>query len=340
MITVKTIGRKYDIIIERGCLNRIGELLNLNRKVMVVTDDGVPGKYADIVTGACKQSYVTVIKQGEKHKNKESYYEIIRNCLNAGLGQDDCIVALGGGIVGDMAGFAAATYKHGIEFYNIPTTCLSQVDSSIGGKTAINYKDVKNIIGCFYQPSRVIIDPEVLKTLSDRQLSNGLAEALKMSLTSDSSLFDIFEQNNIYDENILDTIIEKALLIKKSVVEKDERESGLRRILNFGHTIGHGIEAVYVGGDEEQALYHGECVALGMTVMCSDEVRNRLVAVMKKMNLPTECKVDRDKVFEAVKQDKKASANGISAVLVNTPGKFEMVNITPEEVRRLIDKLA
>ena len=144
-------------------------------------------------------------------------------------------------MVGDLAGFAASAYMRGIDFYNIPTTLLSQIDSSIGGKTAINFGGVKNIVGAFYQPKKVLIDPDLLKTLPPRQISNGLAEAIKVGLTSDEKLFDIFENGEIGSR--LDEIIVRALTVKKNVVEQDEKEAGLRRILNFGHTVGHGIES-------------------------------------------------------------------------------------------------
>ena len=199
--------------------------------------------------------------------------------LDAGFTRRDCVIAVGGGVVGDLSGFAASIYMRGIDFYNIPTTLLSQVDSSVGGKTAIDFEGVKNIVGAFYPPKAVLIDENVLSTLPLRQLNNGLAEALKMSMTSDRELFDIFENGNPY-ENI-GTVIEKSLLIKTDVVNKDEKEQGLRRVLNFGHTIGHGIEAEQAG-----RLYHGECVAIGMIPMCSTETAERLKRILAKLGLP------------------------------------------------------
>jgi len=338
IIPVKTTLGGYDIVLERGALAKVGELLDLNRKVMIVSDDGVPEQYIDTVYGVCGEAHKVIIGKGETHKTLESFQMIADKMLEAGFSRKDCIVAVGGGVVGDLTGFVASAYKRGIDFYNIPTTSLSQVDSSIGGKTGVNYNNVKNIIGAFYQPSKVLIDPDVLKTLSARQVSNGLSEAVKMSLTSDPELFAIFEQKDSFDDDTIDKIIEKALLIKKSVVEKDEKEQGLRKILNFGHTIGHGIEAVCVSAGGEQEFYHGECVALGMTVMCSDEVKARLIPVLEKLGLPTSCKIDEEKVFEAVKQDKKANADGISAVFVPEVGKYKLVNITLDEVREIIKK--
>jgi 3-dehydroquinate synthase len=206
----------------------------------------------------------------------------------------------------------------GIDFYNIPTTLLSQIDSSIGGKTAINFGGMKNIVGAFYQPKKVLIDPELLKTLPKRQISNGLAEAVKMALTSDKELFDIFENKDI--EQNIDEIIVRSLNIKKSVVEQDEKEAGIRKILNFGHTLGHGIESS--SGMSE--LYHGECVALGMLPMCSDKIRLRVINVLKKCDLYRKIDYNWDKITDAAFHDKKADGDSVSIVKVSDIGVFEL----------------
>jgi 3-dehydroquinate synthase len=227
------------------------------------------------------------------------------------------VIAVGGGVVGDLLGFAASAYMRGIDFYNIPTTLLSQIDSSIGGKTAINLGGVKNIVGAFYQPKKVLIDPDLLKTLPARQISNGLAEAVKMSLTSDAALFDIFENGNI--EESIDEIIVRSLNIKKNVVEQDEKEAGLRKILNFGHTVGHGIES-------SSPLYHGECVALGMIPMCTPEVRERLIPLLAKCGLPTSlCDTpERDRLLCAISHDKKAQGEEICTVTIPRLGEYQL----------------
>ncbi len=315
----------YDIVIERGCLLRAGELLSLDRRVLVVTDSGVPSVYAETVANQCKAPTVVAVESGERSKSFPVFEMLCRKLLEGGFTRSDCIVAVGGGVVGDLAGFAAASYMRGIDFYNIPTTLLSQVDSSIGGKVAINLDSVKNIVGAFYQPKKVLIDPEVLKTLPARQISNGLAEAIKMSLTGDAELFGIFENESV-EENI-DEVIVRSLMIKKSVVEQDEKEKGLRRILNFGHTVGHGIET------EEglSGLYHGECVALGMLPMCSEAVRKRLVSVLKKLGLPTELNFDAERVIAAMSHDKKLSGSDITVTYVKEAGSFELVRLPIEE---------
>ena len=171
----------YDIIIEHGALAKASEYLNLNRKVLIVTDSGVPAEYADTIAAQCKVPTKIVVPEGEESKGFPTFELLCRTMLENGFTRTDAVVAVGGGVVGDLSGFASASYMRGIDFYNIPTTLLSEVDSSIGGKTAINLGGVKNIIGAFHQPKRVLIDPDVLKTLPPRQIANGLAEAIKMA---------------------------------------------------------------------------------------------------------------------------------------------------------------
>ena len=323
-------ANSYDIILEHGALQRASEYLNLNRKVLVVTDDGVPSAYADAVAAQCKSAVKIVVKQGEESKGFPTFERLCRAMLENGFTRTDAVVAVGGGVVGDLSGFTASAYMRGIDFYNIPTTLLSEVDSSIGGKTAINLGGVKNIIGAFYQPKRVLIDPDVLKTLPPRQIANGLAEVIKMAATFDADLFRMIETEDI-GEN-LDTLIERSLRIKKSVVECDEKEAGLRRVLNFGHTIGHGIESY----EELHGLYHGECVALGMIPMCGGEVRERILAVLKKAGLPTDLRFDADRVYEAVTHDKKADGDMIHVVYVPEIGSYEMKKVSLAEFRHTV----
>ena len=308
----------YDILVERGILKNASEHLNLNRRALIVTDSGVPEQYARIVAEQCKDGIICTVEQGEASKSLDTFGKLLQTMLDHGFSRKDCVVAVGGGVVGDLSGFAASAYMRGIDFYNIPTTLLSQIDSSIGGKTAINLGGVKNIVGAFYQPKMVLIDPELLETLPQRQISNGLAEAIKMSLTSDEKLFELIENEDI--ESNIDEVIIRSLNIKKSVVEQDERESGLRKVLNFGHTIGHGIES----SAGMASLYHGECVALGMLPMCSDGIRDRVIRVLKKCNLYNIPDYNWDKITEAAFHDKKADGDTVTVTTVNQIGSFEM----------------
>ena len=318
ILPVKTSSGGYNIYLERGALLKAGEYFNLDRRVLVVTDSGVPRQYSETVAEQCKTPFIVTVPEGETSKCFDEYKTLLSALVDNGFTRSDCVVAVGGGVVGDMAGFAAASYMRGICFYNIPTTVLSQVDSSVGGKVAIDFGGYKNIVGAFYPPSGVIIDPDTLKTLPARQISNGLAEALKMSLTSDPELFEIFENNNAFKE--IDTVIERSLKIKRSVVEQDEKEGGLRKILNFGHTLAHAIESQ----NGMQNLYHGECVALGMLPMCSEKVRKRLVPVLESLNLPVSTDIDAKAVIDAVRHDKKMSGDKITVIYVPEIGSYEM----------------
>ena len=409
--------RAYDIVIERGCLAKAGALCNLDRKVLVVTDSGVPLEYARTVADQCAEAHLVVVAQGEQSKSLEVFGDLLQTMVEAQFTRGDCVVAVGGGIVGDLAGFVAASYMRGVDFYNIPTTVLAQVDSSIGGKTAINLGGYKNMVGAFYQPKKVLIDLDVLRTLPRRQIANGLAEAVKMALTSDTQLFGLFEKAaatggftagagmgteaeaadatdagtgagadatgaaNTLDgtaddatnpdasnaasrtdavyaalEPHLETIIERSLRVKKHVVEQDECEAGLRKILNFGHTIGHGVESyeqalygeqnagtsasasnaafaapAFTATDgREQGLYHGECVALGMIPLCAAPVRERLIPVLRALGLPTTRAFDASAVTQAIKHDKKSSQSGVTIITDPEIGMYTIEQTTAE----------
>ena len=318
IIKVQTSTGEYNIHLERGALKKAGEYLNLERKVLIVTDSGVPECYAETVAAQCKTPFIVTVPMGEASKNFENYKMLLSKMVEYSFTRTDCVVAVGGGVVGDLSGFVAASFMRGVDFYNIPTTVLSQVDSSIGGKVAIDFEGFKNIVGAFYPPKAVIIDSNTLETLPERQISNGLSEALKMSMTSDKELFEIFENADIMQN--IDAIIEKSLMIKKYVVEQDEKELGLRKVLNFGHTLAHAIESE----NEMQNYYHGECVALGMIPMCSDAIKPRLINVLNKLNLPTEISFDKRRIAEAMSHDKKISGDDITVVFVEKIGEFIM----------------
>ena len=323
----------YDIVIERGSLKRAGELLNLSRKVLVLTDDGVPAEYAACAAAQADEGFVYTVPQGEGSKSIPTFSAILSKMLELGFTRKDAVVAVGGGVVGDLAGFVASAYMRGIDFYNIPTTVLSQVDSSIGGKTAVNLDGIKNIVGAFYQPKKVLVDLDLLSTLPQRQISNGLAEAVKMSLTSDAQLFELFEKGNISDN--MDEIITRSLMIKKHVVEQDEKEQGLRKILNFGHTIGHGIESF----EHLNGLYHGECVALGMIPMVPGRLRPRLINVLDGLGLPTSVALDADAVYAAMTHDKKGEGDTVVVTTVPEPGRYEMKRVRFEELYPMIEMI-
>lgn len=328
VISVSLGTQSYPIILDSGVLSHAGEHLDLARRVLVVTDSGVPEEYAETVAGACRQARICTVPAGESSKNMGSYQQLLGEMLALGMGRGDCVVAVGGGMVGDLAGFAAATYMRGVDFYNVPTTLLAQVDSSVGGKTAIDMNGVKNIVGAFHQPRAVLIDTETLRSLSRRQMAAGLAESVKMAMTCDAALLELIESSSDLTAD-LPEIITRSLSIKARVVEQDPTEQGLRRVLNFGHTIGHAVESC-AGGK----LLHGECVAMGMLPMCGPALRPRLTNILRKCGLPTGCGFTPRQLLPYLLHDKKAFSDGISVVMVDEPGSFRMEKQAPEEILR------
>ncbi len=327
IIPIKLDHTEYDILLERNCLQRASKEINLNRKVLIVTDDGVPVQYVETVATQCLEPVIAVIPQGEDSKSLEQYEKLLHALVDHHFRRTDAIVAIGGGVVGDLAGFAAATYMRGIDFYNIPTTLLAQIDSSVGGKTAINFAHIKNICGAFYQPKKVLIDPIVLDTLPERHFNAGLAEAIKMAATSNARLFSIIEHEMVMDS--IDLIIEQSLFIKSSIVEKDEKESNLRKVLNFGHTVGHAIEV-------QSDYLHGECIGIGMLYFCSDEVREEIKETLEKYNLPTSIDLTVDDLWQAILYDKKAEKNSITIVYVPEIGQFELREVSFDELKEML----
>ena len=332
ILSVNMKDTSYDVIIERGSLKKINSYLTIDpsSNVLIVSDTGVPQEYKDIIKKQFLKCYVYNIEQGELSKNFTNYGLILDYLVQNEFSRTDTIIALGGGVVGDLAGFVAATYMRGINFYNIPTTLLSQIDSSIGGKTAIDKCGIKNIVGAFYQPKKVLIDPNVLNTLDERQLHSGLVEAIKMGLTSDESLFELISESKDLLSDI-ELIISKALMVKKDVVEKDPHEKHLRKILNFGHTIGHAIESRMF-----DKLLHGECVGLGMLYFSSDEVKNKLINVLNKYNLPTVSHIDKDELYEIITHDKKRKGKLITIICVDTVGSYEIKDIEIEKIKEYL----
>ena len=340
IIPVRLADASYDIEISRGAINLAAEkIVKKDRKILIVTDSGVPKEYAErLLASLGEGAMLHVIPQGEENKNFNTLQGVLRAMLEAGFTRTDAVVALGGGVVGDLSGFAAATYMRGIDFYNIPTTLLAQVDSSVGGKTAVDLDGYKNMIGAFWQPKAVFIDPDLLATLPSRQISNGLCEALKMGATSDPALFEIFEKNDVLSNpELIDEIIVRAVTAKRDVVEVDEREGGLRKVLNFGHTLGHTIES-----SPGLTLLHGECVALGIPPMCEDKVKEKLKKALSNIGLETDAGKyisEKKAILTALTHDKKSASGGtVNAVILKDIGQFEFVKLTPEELIERLDQ--
>lgn len=323
---------KYDIRIIKKGLKKASELFDLDRKVLIITDKNIPDQYINEVASQAKESLIYKIEPGEKSKNIEVYKDIMNYMIENEFVRSDAIVAMGGGVVGDISAFVASTYMRGIDFYNIPTSLLAQVDSSIGGKTAIDFCGIKNIIGSFYQPKGVLIDVSVLKTLPEREINNGMAEIIKIAAIQSKDLFSLLENEQRTKRTIM-PIIDEAVKLKKIIVEKDEKESGFRRVLNFGHTIGHAIEESCEG-----KLLHGECVALGMLYFSSKEAREKIISLLKKYDLPYSYEINKEKVLELIMHDKKKYGEKINIIYVEKIGSCTLKSLTINEIREIIEK--
>ncbi len=330
ILKVNTNTKSYSIIIKRNALSQLNSYLDLDRKVLIVTDQNIPKQYCELVSKQCKYSVIKTITPGEESKSLKSFEELQLCMLEHNFTRKDAVVAIGGGVVGDLSAFAASCYMRGISFYNLPTSLLSQVDSSVGGKTAVNIGGIKNIVGTFYQPEMVIIDPETLKTLPEREFSSGMAEVIKMAVSLDKDFFEYLKQADFCTE--IDNIIARAIENKIKIVSQDEKEAGLRKVLNFGHTIGHGIEVT-------TNLTHGESIGIGMLPMSSQEVRSEIVALLKKAGLPTKCKIDLQRILDAMVHDKKSEDGAINAVTVDKPGIFEFKRLSIHELENIITEV-
>lgn len=345
--------RSYPIIIDEGLLLGLGSDLKkrqIAKRYIVISDTTVAGLYGDKVTSSLSAAGFTpelvTFPAGEASKNLSTIAELSSKLAQLGVDRQDCLVALGGGVVGDITGFLAASYMRGIAFVQVPTTMLAQVDSSVGGKTGVDIPEGKNLVGAFYQPRCVYIDPNVLQSLPAEELLNGLAEVIKYGVIYDQEFFEYLAKNRqeivALNLSFIEAIIEKSCAIKAEVVAQDEREGGLRRILNFGHTIGHAVEA-----DSNYTLAHGMCVAIGMVAACEMAAAkdmftkadaSKVRTLIKDYNLPVGIPqtADRKKLKFYLKTDKKTVGGIPFFVLPTAIGK---VVITDDVTEALIDTI-
>lgn len=329
-LKVEAKSATYDILIEKGilknCAQYITQLVRGNR-VMIITDTNVAPLYLDTVKAAFEGSRLIissfVFEAGEQSKNLTTVANIYDALSKDEFTRKDCIIALGGGVCGDISGFAAATYMRGIDFVQIPTTLLSQVDSSVGGKTGVDTSYGKNLVGAFYQPKLVLIDPCTLDTLTDHYFADGMGEVIKYGCIKNAQLFDMLLSVDI--KASIEDIILECLKIKRDVVNEDERESGIRMILNFGHTVGHSIEKL-----SNFTLSHGECVAKGMIIITKASEKSgitqsgtaeKIARLCDKCGLSTDVTFSIDEISENAKNDKKSSGDSLSVVLIDEIGK-------------------
>lgn len=340
----------YDILIESGLLDKCGELVSnvvKSKKCALVTDDIVDKLYSEKVLTGLKKSGFEVVKfvvpNGETSKSHEQLISIYNFLLENDITRTDFLIALGGGVVGDLTGYCAATYLRGIDYVQIPTTLLAQVDSSVGGKTAVNIDAGKNLVGCFKQPVLVIADTDTLSTLSDDNFADGMGEVVKYGMIRSKSLFDKLSQGNIRsDTALLNDVIAECVSIKRDVVENDEFDTGERMILNFGHTFGHAIEK-YLGYGN---IPHGKAVATGMYMITKAAEKNgsaekglseKLKACLEANSLPFTSDIPKDRLYALSIGDKKRTSDKIRVIICPEAGKSQIVTMGLNEYKEFLE---
>lgn len=337
-------SKEYDIVIGTGLMDNAGDYLRKVTKgdgIMLVCGDIVSELHADRVTAALAEAgyHVTrfVYPHGEQSKTPETYFALLNALAEAGMTRSDTIVALGGGVTGDLAGFAAATYQRGICYVQMPTTLLAAVDSSVGGKTAIDLPAGKNLAGAFYQPGMVLCDLDALATLPEDVFIDGCAEVIKYGVIWDEALFDRLKSGI---KEHLEDIIARCVTIKAEVVGQDEFDNGLRGILNFGHTVGHAVEKC-----SDFAVSHGSAVAIGMVIVskaaalagiCDDSVFERVLELVHAYGLPTKTNYDTDALLQAMLSDKKRAGAKISLIIPENIGKVRIEKMGLEDMDKFL----
>lgn len=341
-----TASRDYDVLIGSGLLGSIGAraaAMKKVKKVCIVSDTNVWPLYGDTVrssiTDAGLETVPFVFPAGEESKNADTYLELL-NCLTENhLTRTDLIVALGGGVVGDLAGFAAATYLRGISFIQVPTTLLAAVDSSVGGKTAIDLPAGKNLVGAFWQPSLVLCDTDCLNTLPEDIFRDGCAEVIKYTVLYDNHLFRYLAQTGLDFDR--ETVITRCVELKRDVVAQDEFDTGMRMKLNLGHTFGHGVEA-----RSNFEISHGKAVAIGMAIVaragfakgiCSKEARDEILSVLDRFKLSASCEFTPEQLFTAALSDKKRSGGTVSLIVPRSIADCVILPMPVTEIQSFIE---
>ncbi|TCT14950.1 3-dehydroquinate synthase [Natranaerovirga pectinivora] len=355
-LQIKTKDKEYPIKFcqsYEGLLGLLDHIDFTNKKVCIVTDTNVGNIYLEEVKNALGYSAEKVVAftfpAGEENKTLNTVYELYELLINEKFDRKSILIALGGGVVGDLTGFTASTYLRGIDFIQMPTSLLSQVDSSIGGKTGVDFKGYKNMVGAFYQPRAVIINTKTIDTLPKNEFSSGMAEIIKHALIKDLEYLDWLEKNseqvNLLNQESLTEMIYRSCCIKKDVVEKDEKEENIRALLNFGHTVGHAIEKI-----KDFTWLHGECVSVGMVVAAylsykrgyiSKEKCYRINNVLVKYNLPIEVKdISPEEIIKVTKLDKKVKSSVLHFILLNELGVANIyTDVTDDELLNAINNI-
>ena len=349
------VERPYQVHIGTFLLEEVGTIthsaVETATRALVITDTNVGPLYAAPVLDSLKaagiDSSIATFEAGEEHKTIETLSAMLERAAKEHLTRKDVIIALGGGVVGDVAGFTAASYMRGIAYIQVPTTLLSMVDSSVGGKTGVNLAHGKNLAGAFWQPRAVIADVGCLGTLSDDQFADGCGEVIKHAMIADEELFEELERTPLTAALLKEDLARVAWLIarnvdiKRAIVVQDEREAGIRKLLNFGHSIGHGLEAA-----EHYQLGHGACVGIGMVAMasasvtaglCEEDIPERIARLLRAHGLPLAFDADQDRVFWAATHDKKRSGDLIELVVPRGIGAAALAPTPFDEFRRILE---
>lgn len=355
-IPVSTSSRSYEVFVAQNCLDQIGKIARSTTKgsnAFIVSDTNVYPLWANPVEGSLQAEGFEIscatFLAGEARKNLGTLSDILEAMAEVPLNRDDIVIALGGGVVGDIAGFAAATYMRGIQVLQVPTSLLAMVDSSVGGKTAVDLRGGKNLAGAFWQPSAVIASIECLSTISPELLTDSCGEVIKHGVLADPKLFAELEATSINTRNKdgnldferLERVVKRNIEIKRDIVDKDEKERGLRQTLNLGHTVGHAIESA-----NNFELGHGSSVAAGMCItarycaqkgICTSEVAERIVACVKAHGLPTSTEIDTDTLFSCALADKKRHGDSVNAVLIEDIGSVCIKQMSLNEFKEILE---
>ncbi|HNZ78119.1 MAG TPA: 3-dehydroquinate synthase [Bacilli bacterium] len=329
IIPIEIDTNPYEIIVLPHLLDEIDQYINFSNRTMIITDNHIPTIYIEKIRSKIKNASIYTITAGEESKSLAVYEAIMDRLLKSNFTRKDMIIALGGGVVGDLAGFVAATYKRGCRFINIPTSTLAMVDSSLGGKVAINMNGVKNAIGTFYQPEKVLIDLSTLSSLPKRHFNNGLIEAIKAGLLGDKTLFELFVTDQYHLR--LEEVIIKAIYVKKKIIEQDLYDQNIRQVLNLGHTLGHAIESYYKG-----EILHGEAVALGLNYVLSSELLEKLDKILKNMGVVLDYPFHYKEILPYILNDKKIDNDEIVLVKVDQIEKPYLISLNQEELLNII----
>ena len=334
-------SRSYPVRIEKGLLDKAGELIRertVAKRACIVTGEHVVKLYGERLQRSLEQAGFQVLRfihhSGEQHKTLETYGELLGLLARSGMTRSDLLVSLGGGVTGDLTGFAAATWQRGVDFVQIPTSLLAMVDSSVGGKTAVNLPEGKNLVGSFWQPILVLCDPALLESLPIEELRCGSAEELKCGVLRDEGLFDALSKNPALASS--EDVIRRCVQIKRDLVEEDEFDRGSRRLLNLGHSFGHAVEVC--SGYE---ILHGQAVAIGMAMIaraaaekgiCAPETAEKICAGIRALSLPTETEIPGETLLKALLRDKKRSGDTMNLIVPEAIGSCRVEKVPVEEL--------